>query len=456
MDIRLNINPAMRSALLKNQTAAWEAQKRENRARTYSSRDTLELSEEAIAARNAEASKEPTSDADPAPKSFAEQWRAGRKFGILRKEDGSMDDSATTFFWPGDGHMVYKSYLQAQGKPTTGIPWSDYEIAGCQIVRNQISQSVQDLLQKNGVTIPEGQSFTLRVDANYYIHAVGLDDPELAESVEKAINVGNNGYYLQYHISECKRVSRELGLTVPSAADSLSEAKESLLYMVQDLTGYDIRELDREDGNIYTPDGQNLWDVLLEKAAHFQTPDGINGIDISQYWLIYSRIAALGWDSIPDPVYELLYMDGNLYDIGTEYGYGPGQTDWQEWAHANAATLSANAIAGIDRQIAENEARSAAQAQSAHMPPKAARAAEPPEKPEETEAPEEPVRDLRLEDMDLENTRVPRTLVFLGESEPIPIAYKAWHFSNGKSLIDLPREQWKDYWQRKELEEVIR
>ena len=57
MDIRLNANPAMRSALLKNQTAAWEAQKRENRARTYSSRDTLELSEEAIAARNAEASR---------------------------------------------------------------------------------------------------------------------------------------------------------------------------------------------------------------------------------------------------------------------------------------------------------------------------------------------------------------------------------------------------------------
>ena len=83
------------------------------------------------------------------------------------------------------------------------------------------------------------------------------------------------------------------------------------------------------------------------------------------------------------------------------------------------------------------------------MPPKAARAAKLPEKPEETEAPEESARDLRLEDMDLENMRVPRTLVFLGESEPIPIAYKAWHFSKGKSLIDLPREQWKDYWQRK-------
>ena len=250
MDIRLNVNPAMRSALLKNQTAAWEAQKQENRARTYSSRDTLELSEEAIAARNAEASKEPTSDADPAPKSFAEQWRADRKFGILYSEDGSVDDSETTFFWIWDGHKVFQNYLRSQGRSIKEMHITDVDIASCQIVRDQISQSVQDLLQKNGVTIPEGQSFTMRVDTSYYIHVVGLDDPELTESVEKAINVGNNGYYLRDHISECQRVSRELGLTIPSAADSLSEAKESLLYMVQDLTGYDIRELDREDGNI--------------------------------------------------------------------------------------------------------------------------------------------------------------------------------------------------------------
>lgn len=446
MDIRLNVNPAMRSALLKNQTVACEAKKQESYVRTHSSRDTLELSEEALAARTAETSKEPTSDADPAPKSFAEQWRADRKFGILYSENGSMDNSETTFFWTWEGRRVFQNYLKAHGSSLKGMHITDIDIVSCQIVRDQISQSVQELLKKNGITIPEGQSFTMRVDANEYIHAVGLDDPELAESIEKAINVGNNGYYLGEHISECQRVSQELGLTVPSAADSLSEAKESLLYMVEDLTGYDIRELDREDGNIYTPDGQNLWDVLLEKAAHFQTPDGINGIDISQYWLIYSRIAALGWDSIPDPVYELLYMDGNLYDIGTEYGYGPGQTDWQAWAHANAATLSANAIAGIDRQIAENEARSAAQAQSAHTPPKAARAAEPPEKPEEPEGSEETTEQ---EKPDPETWTGPWTLAFLGEREPLVWPEKILHLSDGKPLIDIPKEQWKDYWQKK-------
>ncbi|MCI9214588.1 MAG: hypothetical protein HFF75_04905 [Oscillospiraceae bacterium] len=154
MDIRLNVNPAMRSALLKNQTAAWEAQKRENRARTYSSRDTLELSEEAIAARNAEASKEPTSDADPAPKSFAEQWRADRKFGILYSENGSMDNSETTFFWTWEGRRVFQNYLKAHGSSLKGMHITDIDIVSCQIVRDQISQSVQELLKKMALQFP--------------------------------------------------------------------------------------------------------------------------------------------------------------------------------------------------------------------------------------------------------------------------------------------------------------
>ena len=285
---------------------------------------------------------------------------AAREFGVLRKEDGSLDHRETTFFWLGD---VDDDYLQARGITSNGMYFSDLEIITCQLIRDQISQSVRDLLQKNNVTIPEGQSFTLSVDYNNFIHAVGLDDPELTEAVERAINVGNNGCRLKQHISDCRRVSQELGLTIPSAAESLSKSKESLFLMVQDLAGYDIRELDRQDGKIYTPDGQDLWDVLTKNAANYKTPDGIISIDISQYWMLYSHIALFGWDSVPDPVYELTYLDGNLYDIGTEYGYGPGQTEWQKWAHENAETLSNYAFRQIDKLMETTKAREASRKQ---------------------------------------------------------------------------------------------
>ena len=65
------------------------------------------------------------------------------------------------------------------------------------------------------------------------------------------------------------------------------------------------------------------------------------------------------------------------------------------------------------------------------MPPKAARAAKLPEKPEETEAPEESARDLRLEDMDLENMRVSRTLVFLGNRNRYRLHIRLGTFRTG-------------------------
>ena len=216
------------------------------------------------------------------------------------------------------------------------------------------SQSVQELIAKNGITIPEGQSFEMRVlgmNDDFYIHVDGLDDPELTEAVEKAINVGNNGFYLHRHISESRQLTNSFGLTSQSPEEALSEAKESLDYMVRDLTGYDIRTLPREDGHIFTPDGQDLWDVLLEKASNYQMPDGTAGINISRYRTLYNRIAMLGWDCIPDRSLGLRYQDGGLYDIGTDYGFGPGQTGWQDWARDHAEELAARIMSGLERQI---------------------------------------------------------------------------------------------------------
>lgn len=355
----MQISPADKLEI-SSEGAAWAAQIREAAPEPTIPVLEVDLGYASVPEEGLKPVAEP--NAGPAASSFYTQWLAEREFGVLRKADGSHDDRETTFFWTADGAIAYENYLRAQGK-STRIYYSELEIATCQIVRDQISQSIRDLLQKNNVTIPEGQSFTLSVDPSYYIHAVGLDDPELTEAVERSINVGNNGCNLKQHISDCRRVSRELGLTVPSAAESLSESKESLFLMVQDLAGYDIRELDRQDGKIYTPDGQDLWDVLTKNAANYKTPDGIISIDISQYWMLYSHIALFGWDSVPDPVYELTYLDGNLYDIGTEFGYGPGQTEWQKWAHENAETLSNYAFRQIDKLMETTKAREASRKQ---------------------------------------------------------------------------------------------
>ena len=353
MDIRLDINPSMRATHLKNQIATGKAPKpAKNVSGNTCSQDTVRLSSEARAAYTAQNNAATKNAAATSPEAQA-SGESVRVNGIMMK-DGKWDDSETTFSSILKEMVKIENAVKAQGGTLIGTHIGQVEMMAIQSTRNQISQSVQELIAKNGITIPEGQSFEMRVlgmNDDFYIHVDGLDDPELTEAVEKAINVGNNGFYLHRHISESRQLTNSFGLTSQSPEEALSEAKESLDYMVRDLTGYDIRTLPREDGHIFTPDGQDLWDVLLEKASNYQMPDGTAGINISRYRTLYNRIAMLGWDCIPDRSLGLRYQDGGLYDIGTDYGFGPGQTGWQDWARDHAEELAARIMSGLERQI---------------------------------------------------------------------------------------------------------
>ncbi|MDE7244743.1 MAG: DUF4885 domain-containing protein [Oscillospiraceae bacterium] len=357
MDIRLNMSPAMRAAYLKNQIEAAAAKKPESNNNSRS-QDTVVISAKARTAYVDEQAKKTQTALVAKTENTSKESESVRINGIMKK-NGKWDDSETTFVH----HIKAMSIVQDTvfGGNTIGLYMGELELAANQYARDQISQSVQELISKNGIKIPEGQSFTMDVDPyDFYINVRGLDDPELTEAIEKAVNVGNNGYYLFCHISDCARLNNQFGFTVPSAAEAMGEAKQSLYFMVQDLAGCDIRRLHREDGHIYMPDGQDLWDVLEKGASQYPTPDGIISIDISPYWAIYQRIAQLGWDSVPDPVYQLLYQDGGLYDISTDYGYGPGQTGWQDWAHEHAAELAEKIMNDIDRLMVETAARTSA------------------------------------------------------------------------------------------------
>lgn len=92
--------------------------------------------------------------------------------------------------------------------------------------------------------------------------------------------------------------------------------KTSLFIAVKASTGYDIRELERRDGEIFTPDGQNLWDQLKDEYK------------FEEHYDTYQNVAWYGWDYADDEDRTIGYKDGSLYDIDTNYGFGPGQTAW--------------------------------------------------------------------------------------------------------------------------------
>ena len=77
-----------------------------------------------------------------------------------------------------------------------------------QACREQISQSIQDIFAGNGMEVPD--SFRLTVDqTDCSIHVVGVEDEELAQAMERALNQGDNGKNLYNHLK----------LTAPNGGD---------------------------------------------------------------------------------------------------------------------------------------------------------------------------------------------------------------------------------------------
>ena len=69
-----------------------------------------------------------------------------------------------------------------------------------QVCRKQIDQSIQDIFAKNDINVPADTSFRLTVDNNYSIHVIGLEDKNLAATIEQALNSGDNGKNLYNHL----------------------------------------------------------------------------------------------------------------------------------------------------------------------------------------------------------------------------------------------------------------
>lgn len=201
------------------------------------------------------------------------------------------------------------------------------EVECTQEGRAKTNASINKIFAQNGIIIPEDADLKLTVDPyDFKIRASGVDD-ELARDIEEALNKGKNGANLYYQIENSNPGSWGL----PQAPQFMKgdTGKRAIFHVVKELTGYDIREMNYENGKIYTPDGQDLWELLNQKAGEMSA-DSKTPISMSQYSGYYNQVAQMGWETSTDFDLSIGYKNGSLYDIDTEYGYGPGQTDWQD------------------------------------------------------------------------------------------------------------------------------
>ena len=73
-----------------------------------------------------------------------------------------------------------------------------------------------------------------------------------------------------------------------------------------------------------------MWEVLKDKYDKLAADGNADVSTLMRYEAAYRRVATAGWERTTDCNLTIGYKDGYLYDLDTSYGYGPGQTAWQD------------------------------------------------------------------------------------------------------------------------------
>lgn len=207
--------------------------------------------------------------------------------------------------------------IKTNNGPGTGICSVDYALNG----RLDMNNALNRIFRENGIVIPDDADLKLTVDPyDFYVWADGVEQ-SLAEKIEAALNQEENGYNLYYHISACNPAN--YGMPSPPQYEEGDVWKAGVFISVKESTGYDLRDLERRDGDFWTPDGQKVWDLMKSEYKN------------ELCYVMYKILADDGWDSIPDRNLSIGYKQDSLYDLETSNGYGPGQTAWIDQKRAD-------------------------------------------------------------------------------------------------------------------------
>ena len=130
------------------------------------------------------------------------------------------------------------AFADAGGPPTL----ASAAMQAIQACREQIDQSIQDIFAESGIDVPADASFQLTVDpSDYSIHVTGLEDKELTEAIEQALNRGDNGKNLYDHLKlttpDGKALSVEYTDGHLAAVDTQQELDDETLSEVKKQAG---------------------------------------------------------------------------------------------------------------------------------------------------------------------------------------------------------------------------
>lgn len=185
--------------------------------------------------------------------------------------------------------------------------------------RKMINSQIDNILKNNNISVPSDINLTYRVDPySYYIFVSGGEET-LMKEIEQALNVGENGKNLYYHIRRC---SIQDGAESEQTSE-IGYKKYQLYHQVQNLTGLDISSLIEKDGTYFTEDGINILDIVNQKIGESKEIPITHKASMRE-WIaqMVSDIAKRGWNYIKDLSLVIDYQNNTLIDKYQKIQYG--------------------------------------------------------------------------------------------------------------------------------------
>jgi hypothetical protein len=190
--------------------------------------------------------------------------------------------------------------------------------------RQMVNAQVNNILAKNGIALRGEYELSFTVCPFSFEISVEGADPEMKPLIEKALNVGENGKNLYYHISQSSSSDK-----YTSAQYSYEGSEKGHLYrLVADILGLDLRELAERDGTFFTDSGENVVDLYAKFIDGLDKSDENKTSSKAHFESRVRMIAGIGWKSIPDMYLTIGYNQYGLIDKYQDFGFGATSPAW--------------------------------------------------------------------------------------------------------------------------------
>lgn len=190
--------------------------------------------------------------------------------------------------------------------------------------REKVNEQFGQLLDRYNISIHENTNLTFTIDPyRFKVEVSGTDDTHLISRVQNAINTGENGQQLFYHITNSEWENN----TQYSSEKSL---KKSIFDDIKRETGYELDKLEVVDGKFVTEDGTDIFELTKKNIKEGITivPKEFQSVVLDDIHEKLENLAKVGFDAVPDYILSIDYENGSFYDVGQSKNFGEGQTKW--------------------------------------------------------------------------------------------------------------------------------